>query len=69
VSAVVEANGAVRPCFFHNAIGNIRENALEDILNAATAVSFRKKLDMNSDPVCKKCVCSLNLPFYQNPAQ
>ena len=67
VSAVVEADGTVRPCFFHEAIGNIRDQTLENILNDNEAINFRRKMDMTLDP-CKKCVCSLNLPFYQNPA-
>jgi MoaA/NifB/PqqE/SkfB family radical SAM enzyme len=61
VSAVIEADGAVRPCFFHEAIGNIRDNALDDILNSKEAINFRKTLDMSNDPTCVKCVCSLNL--------
>ncbi|RAV58619.1 radical SAM protein [Mucilaginibacter rubeus] len=61
VSAVIEADGAVRPCFFHEAIGNIRDNSLNDILNSKEAINFRKTLDMANDPTCVKCVCSLNL--------
>jgi MoaA/NifB/PqqE/SkfB family radical SAM enzyme len=61
VSAVVEADGTVRPCFFHHSLGNIRETPLPDLLNSQAAVSFRQNLDMDIDPVCRKCVCSLNL--------
>jgi MoaA/NifB/PqqE/SkfB family radical SAM enzyme len=64
VSTVVEADGSVRPCFFHDAIGNIRDTPLQDILNSKEAVTFRKNLDVGTDPTCIKCVCSLNLsPF------
>jgi MoaA/NifB/PqqE/SkfB family radical SAM enzyme len=31
-SAVVEADGAVRPCYFHPTIGNIREKSLRKLL-------------------------------------
>jgi len=62
VSTVIEADGTVRPCFFHEAIGNIRENSLEDILNSKDAIAFRKSLDIDSNPTCMKCVCYLNLP-------
>ncbi|HVS94903.1 MAG TPA: radical SAM protein [Puia sp.] len=62
VSAVVEADGAVRPCFFHPAVGNIHEQPLADILNGDTAVAFRKTLDMDAHPTCVRCVCYLNLP-------
>lgn len=68
VSTVIEADGTVRPCFFHNAIGNIRDNSLEDILNSEQAISFRKNLDVRKDSTCNKCVCYLNLPPRLNPA-
>ncbi|MEO3406185.1 radical SAM protein [Mucilaginibacter sp. CAU 1740] len=61
VSAVIEADGEVRPCFFHEGIGNIRDNKLDEILNSEKAINFRKTLDMGNDPTCIKCVCSLNL--------
>jgi MoaA/NifB/PqqE/SkfB family radical SAM enzyme len=61
VSTVVEADGTVRPCFFHKAIGNIRESELSDILNSPEATAFRRGLDMSVEPICRKCVCSLNL--------
>jgi MoaA/NifB/PqqE/SkfB family radical SAM enzyme len=62
VSAVVEADGTVRPCFFHDAIGNIRQQSLGDIINSDQAIAFRKQLDMDNNDTCKKCVCYLNLP-------
>lgn len=65
VSTVIEADGTVRPCFFHEAHGNINGNALHDIINSDDAVAFRKNLDMDSNETCKKCVCYLNL----QPAQ
>lgn len=60
VSAVVEADGAVRPCFFHESYGNIREGPLGSILNGPRAVAFRRQLDVQKNPVCRRCVCSLN---------
>lgn len=62
VSAVIEADGALRPCFFHPALGNVRERALAEILNSPAAIAFRRGLDVARDPVCRKCVCSLHLP-------
>jgi Fe-coproporphyrin III synthase len=61
VSTVVEADGTVRPCFFHHALGNIRETPLPDLLNSPSAIAFRQNLDMDTDSICRKCVCSLNL--------
>jgi Fe-coproporphyrin III synthase len=61
VSAVIEADGTVKPCFFHKAYGNIKTNPLHDIINNDAAVNFRKQLDMDNNDTCKKCVCYLNL--------
>ena len=62
VSTVIEADGTVRPCFFHEAIGNIHENSLDKILNGEKGINFRETLDMDKNSICKKCVCYLNLP-------
>ncbi len=60
-SAVVEADGSVRPCFFHQAMGTLNSGAdLKTILNSPAAIEFRSKLDVVSNPVCRRCVCSLN---------
>ncbi|MBZ5542678.1 MAG: radical SAM protein [Acidobacteriia bacterium] len=62
VSAVIESDGTVRPCFFHRPIGNIRERPLVDVLNGDEALAFRQELNIASNPVCQKCVCSLYVP-------
>jgi MoaA/NifB/PqqE/SkfB family radical SAM enzyme len=61
VSTVIEADGTVRPCFFHASLGNIREQSLEEILNKKESIAFRKTLDMDSNATCVRCVCYLNL--------
>ena len=61
VSVVIEADGAVRPCFFHEKMGNIHNKALEEILNSQESVYFRKGLDIQKNETCLKCVCYLNL--------
>jgi len=61
VSAVIETDGAVRPCFFHPKMGNISSSSLDEIINSEESVSFRRSLDVKSNPICQKCVCSLNL--------
>jgi MoaA/NifB/PqqE/SkfB family radical SAM enzyme len=64
VSAVIEADGTVRPCFFHDTNGNIHHDELRDVLNSTSAVKFRQGLNTRTNPTCVKCVCSLNLsPF------
>jgi radical SAM protein with 4Fe4S-binding SPASM domain len=60
VSAVIESDGAVRPCFFHKSFGNVSTEGLLDVLNGAQARSFRAGLDIATDPTCRRCVCSLN---------
>jgi len=60
-SAVVEADGSVRPCFFHRPIGNLNSGLpLEEILNGPAALAFRDSLNVSSNPICQRCVCSLN---------
>jgi len=61
VSAVIETNGDVLPCFFHPKIGNIFEQDIAEILNDPRSVAFRKGLNVQENPICKKCVCSLYL--------
>jgi Fe-coproporphyrin III synthase len=61
VSAVVEPDGTVRPCFFHKPIGNIGHDSLRDVLNSPKAIEFRRTLDISRNPTCRRCVCSLHL--------
>lgn len=66
ISTVVEADGTVRPCFFHAPIGKIGERSLSEIVGSERAVSFRRNLDVASNEVCRRCVCSLEVgPFGQ----
>jgi MoaA/NifB/PqqE/SkfB family radical SAM enzyme len=59
-SAVIEADGAVRPCFFHPAVGNIRQTSLREIM-ANEMVAFRRGLHVAADATCQRCVCSLQV--------
>ena len=63
VSAVVEADGTLRPCFFHQPLGNVTEKGLRQVINAPEAVRFREDLDVATNPVCRRRVCSLYLPL------
>ena len=66
VSAVVEPDGVVRPCFFHEPYGRMENGTgLSTVLNSPKAVSFRRGLDVATDETCRRCVCSLNLPAWQ----
>jgi Fe-coproporphyrin III synthase len=62
VSAVVESDGTVRPCFFQPPLGNVRQTgSLGAVLNSPAAIAWRRGLDTASDPICRRCVCSLSL--------
>jgi Fe-coproporphyrin III synthase len=66
VSVVVEANGSVRPCFFHDSIGSIRHARLGTIIEENLR-AFRQSLDVGTNPVCLRCVCSLNSSWRSAP--
>lgn len=60
MSAVVEADGSVRPCYFHAAVGNVREKSLTAILQDEM-VAFRHGLDVGANETCRTCVCTLKV--------
>ena len=62
VSAVLEPDGTVRPCFFHDAY-QTEPGDFAATVNGPRAIAFRKSLDVASNPTCQRCVCSLNLPL------
>jgi hypothetical protein len=41
-------------------VGIIQNGNLEEVVNGRAAISFRSSLDVASNPVCNRCVCSLN---------
>ncbi len=61
VSAVVETDGTVRPCFFQPPLGNLKEAGLAAILNSNAAIDWRRGLDTSRNAICRRCVCSLAL--------
>jgi len=68
MSVVVEADGAVRPCFFHKPVGNVRYAPLAAIV-ARNLPAFRRTLDVGSNPVCTRCVCSMKTGWRHAPWQ
>ncbi|HUR22087.1 MAG TPA: radical SAM protein [Vicinamibacterales bacterium] len=66
VSVVVEADGTVRPCFFHEPVGNLRQHPLEEIVSRDLA-AFRAAWRPSSDAICERCVCTLNLGWGTPP--
>lgn len=62
VSTVIESDGTVRPCFFQPPLGNIHQaGSLDAVLNSPQAIAFRQRLDVQTDPICRRCVCTLAL--------
>ena len=66
MSVVVEADGSVRPCFFHKPVGNVRYAPLDTIV-ARNLPAFRRTLDVASNPVCARCVCSMKTGWRHAP--
>ncbi len=60
ISAVVGADGDVRPCFFHKSVGSVRNRSFIEVLNGPEAQDFRQRLDIATNPICQRCVCSLH---------
>jgi MoaA/NifB/PqqE/SkfB family radical SAM enzyme len=64
VSAVLDVDGRVRPCFFHAPYAASAADGLADALNAPDAIAFRSSLDAPTNDTCRRCVCSLHVsPF------
>jgi MoaA/NifB/PqqE/SkfB family radical SAM enzyme len=59
-SAVVEADGTLRPCFFQPPVGNVRQKGLRALLDDEM-VRFRRGLAVATNPTCQRCVCSLKV--------
>jgi MoaA/NifB/PqqE/SkfB family radical SAM enzyme len=58
VSAIIEYNGVVRPCFPLDAYGTLAAHkTLEATLNSVQAKSLRGALDVENNPACQRCVC------------
>jgi len=66
MSVVVEADGSVRPCFFHDPVGSIRHAPLAAIVSRNLA-AFRETLDLERNPVCTRCVCSMKVGWRNMP--
>jgi MoaA/NifB/PqqE/SkfB family radical SAM enzyme len=66
ISAVIEANGDVRPCLFHPPYGNIHQQNLSTIINSSESIVFRKKLNTEKNPVCERCVRAVNLKLTES---
>ena len=68
ISVVIAAHGSVRRCFFQDPIGKVRQIPLASIL-AANLRAFRRDLDVPTNPVCARCVCSIRAGWRNAPWQ
>lgn len=66
VSVVIEADGAVRPCYFHERIGSVRSLPLETIVRRHLP-EFRATWSAAADHVCERCVCPLKTGWRSAP--
>lgn len=58
-SAVIEANGNIRPCYFISGPPEANaKNGLEETLNSPNFVALRRDIRERKRPECEKCVCS-----------
>jgi hypothetical protein len=54
-SLVVDADGGVRPCFFHQPIGEAREGLAQ--LRASERYRVALAAVRSANPTCERCVC------------
>ena len=57
-SAVIEADGGVRPCFFIAGAGGLGEAGLSAALNSPAQRRLRADIRAGRRPECRRCVCS-----------
>lgn len=66
VSVVIEADGTVKPCFFHRAVGNVRQEPLAHVVTR-NLPAFRSQLNVSENPTCARCVCALRTTWRSAP--
>jgi Fe-coproporphyrin III synthase len=64
MSAVLEVDGRLRPCFFQPAYEGPHHATVQEAINAPGAIAFRRSLNVEQNEICQRCVCSLALPFW-----
>jgi MoaA/NifB/PqqE/SkfB family radical SAM enzyme len=63
VSAVVEVDGTLRPCYFLPKMARLDGRPLVEALNDAEALALRAAYRTGQRPECERCVC----PLYRGP--
>jgi MoaA/NifB/PqqE/SkfB family radical SAM enzyme len=62
-SAVIEVDGAIRPCFFLPKVGALHGGNLAAAINTTEAIDLRRQYRRGQRPECERCVC----PLYRGP--
>lgn len=57
-SAVIEADGGLRPCFFIAGAGGLVDGDLVEALNLAPQRRLREAIRVGERPECARCVCA-----------
>jgi Fe-coproporphyrin III synthase len=57
-SVVMDPDGTLRPCFFHEPYGNVVEDGVEAVLNGRNAVRFRRELRVTKNEICRGCIAA-----------
>lgn len=63
ISAVVNVDGSLQPCYFLPTWGNLNGETLEEALNTPEAVALRRAYRNGERSECERCVC----PLYRGP--
>lgn len=66
VSVAIDADGTVRPCFFHPPVGRLSEMSLRDIVRRHLP-QFRSQWQAENSPTCRECVCALRVSWRAQP--
>lgn len=71
MSAVIEPDGKVRPCWFLPPYGNLNDHpkGLADLLNTEASRSYRDSIDVQENPACRACICPRNFAASNPNAQ
>ena len=59
-SAVLEADGTLRPCFVQPPYGRAGENDIVELISSPEATRFRRELKVTQNQLCRRCVFAGN---------
>lgn len=59
LSAIIEVDGTLRPCYFLPAMGKVNGTSLHDAINTPAALDLRRAYRSGERSECQSCVCPL----------